>query len=290
MAKLNFTKAEALGNDYILIDAISNKEYTSLLNLMKDLSPKLSDRHFGIGGDGVIFILPSEEYDCEMKIFNADGSEAEMCGNGIRQVARYYWENVQKKETIRVLTKAGLREIKVIDNDSGIKFIVNMGSPIFNSNEVPFDSSIVNDTKIVDKEVDFNFLKTKITAVSMGNPHCVIFVENLSDIDISDIGPKIENHPLFPNRVNVEFVRVINSNEIAMRVWERGSGETMACGTGACASAVSTMLTKLQNTNKLTVHLLGGDLQVEWNKDKNEVYMIGGANLVFHGFINLNFV
>jgi diaminopimelate epimerase len=285
--KLNFTKAEALGNDYILIDTISNRSYYSLIDIAPTLSQKLSDRHFGIGGDGVIFILPSEEYDCEMRIFNSDGSEAEMCGNGIRQVAKYYIEHISGKENIKILTKAGLREIKVLKGNNETKFVVDMGIPILEASKVPLNTEIAKEDKLIDKEFNFGFLKVPITTLSMGNPHCVIFVEDLGKIEISEIGPKIEHHSLFPNRVNVEFVKIVNSNEISMRVWERGSGETMACGTGACASAVATMLTKLPNTNKLTVHLLGGDLIVEWNKENNHVYMTGGANLVFYGTMEL---
>ncbi len=285
--KLNFTKAEALGNDYILIDIINNRSYYSLIDIAPTLSQRLSDRHFGIGGDGVIFILPSEEYDCEMRIFNSDGSEAEMCGNGIRQVAKYYIEHISGKENIKILTKAGLREIKVLKGNNETKFVVDMGIPILEASKVPLNKEIAKDDKLIDKEFDFGFLKVPITTLSMGNPHCVIFVEDLGKIEISEIGPKIEHHSLFPNRVNVEFVKIVNSNEISMRVWERGSGETMACGTGACASAVATMLTKLPNTNKLIVHLLGGDLIVEWNKENNHVYMTGGANLVFYGTMEL---
>jgi diaminopimelate epimerase len=285
--KLNFTKAEALGNDYILIDTINNRSYYSLIDIAPTLSQSLSDRHFGIGGDGVIFILPSEEYDCEMRIFNSDGSEAEMCGNGIRQVAKYYIEHISGKENIKILTKAGLREIKVLKSNNETKFVVDMGIPILEASKVPLNTEIAKEDKLIDKEFDFGFLKVPITTLSMGNPHCVIFVEDLGKIEISEIGPKIEHHSLFPNRVNVEFVKIVNSNEISMRVWERGSGETMACGTGACASAVATMLTKLPNTNKLTVHLLGGDLIVEWNKENNHVYMTGGANLVFYGTMEL---
>lgn len=285
--KLNFTKAEALGNDYILIDIINNRSYYSLIDIASTLSQRLSDRHFGIGGDGVIFILPSEEYDCEMRIFNSDGSEAEMCGNGIRQVAKYYIEHISVKENIKILTKAGLREIKVLKGNNETKFVVDMGIPILEASKVPLNTEIAKEDKLIDKEFDFGFLKVPITTLSMGNPHCVIFVEDLGKTEISEIGPKIEHHSLFPNRVNVEFVKIVNSNEISMRVWERGSGETMACGTGACASAVATMLTKLPNTNKLTVHLLGGDLIVEWNKENNHVYMTGGANLVFYGTMEL---
>lgn len=278
---IRFHKAEALGNDYILIDLFKDKDQYYLLDKMSKLSPILSDRHFGIGGDGVIFIIPSDEYDCEMRIFNSDGSEAEMCGNGIRQVARYFYENIEKKTTINVLTKAGVKEIKVIEG-SDILFKVDMGEPVFDLDKVPANRNLVSKDKMLNEEFDFGFGKFKINVLSMGNPHCVIFVDDIANIPIDDVGPKIEKHPLFPNRVNVEFVRVINNDEIAMRVWERGSGETMACGTGACASAVATIINGIVNNKKLKVHLLGGDLDVELGDD-NHVYMTGGANIVFSG-------
>lgn len=278
---IRFHKAEALGNDYILIDLFKDKDQYYLLDKMSKLSPILSDRHFGIGGDGVIFIIPSDEYDCEMRIFNSDGSEAEMCGNGIRQVARYFYENIEKKTTINVLTKAGVKEIKVIEG-SDILFKVDMGEPVFELDKVPANKNLVSKDKMLNEEFDFGFGKFKINVLSMGNPHCVIFVDDIANIPIDDVGPKIEKHPLFPNRVNVEFVRVVNNDEIAMRVWERGSGETMACGTGACASAVATIINGIVNNKKLKVHLLGGDLDVELGDD-NHVYMTGGANIVFSG-------
>lgn len=278
---IRFHKAEALGNDYILIDLFKDKDQYYLLDKMSKLSSILSDRHFGIGGDGVIFIIPSDEYDCEMRIFNSDGSEAEMCGNGIRQVARYFYENIEKKTTINVLTKAGVKEIKVIEG-SDILFKVDMGEPVFDLDKVPANKNLVSKDKMLNEEFDFGFGKFKINVLSMGNPHCVIFVDDIANIPIDDVGPKIEKHPLFPNRVNVEFVRVINNDEIAMRVWERGSGETMACGTGACASAVATIINGIVNNKKLKVHLLGGDLDVELGDD-NHVYMTGGANIVFSG-------
>ncbi len=278
---IRFHKAEALGNDYILIDLFKDKDQYYLLDKMSKLSPILSDRHFGIGGDGVIFIIPSDEYDCEMRIFNSDGSEAEMCGNGIRQVARYFYENIEKKTTINVLTKAGVKEIKVIEG-SDILFKVDMGEPVFDLDKVPANKNLVSKDKMLNEEFDFGFGKFKINVLSMGNPHCVIFVDDIANIPIDDVGPKIEKHPLFPNRVNVEFVRVVNNDEIAMRVWERGSGETMACGTGACASAVATIINGIVNNKKLKVHLLGGDLDVELSDD-NHVYMTGGANIVFSG-------
>ncbi|MCX8029252.1 MAG: diaminopimelate epimerase [Brevinematales bacterium] len=277
---IRFTKAEALGNDYILIDLFNN-DYYNLVDKVKELASSLCDRHFGIGGDGIIFIIPNKEYDCEMRIFNADGSEAEMCGNGIRQVAKYFYEYVNKKNKINVMTKAGLKTIEVIESKETL-FRVNMGRPILEADKVPIDKSIVNKNKVINEEFDFGFDKFKINVISMGNPHCVIFKEDISNLDLSEIGPKIENHPLFPNRVNVEFVKIINNEEISMRVWERGSGETMACGTGACASAVATILNNYVNSRKLRVHLLGGYLDVELGEDGN-VYMTGGANLVYNG-------
>ena len=278
---IEFVKAEALGNDYILIDLFKNDSYYRILDNISVISQVLSDRHFGIGGDGVILILPHDKEDCEMRIFNSDGSEAEMCGNGIRQVARYYYERIKKKNNIKVYTKAGVREVEVIE-DGKLLFRVDMGEAVFESDKIPIDKSILSKDMVINEEFDFGFSKYRINLVSMGNPHCVIFTEDLSSLEISEIGPKIEKHPLFPNRTNVEFVRVINDNEIAMRVWERGSGETMACGTGACASAVAAIVNKIVNSKKLRVHLLGGNLDIELGEN-NRVYMVGGANIVFEG-------
>ncbi|MEN2997506.1 MAG: diaminopimelate epimerase [Brevinematia bacterium] len=278
---IEFSKAEALGNDYILLDLFKHREYELFVGKMNKLSPVLSNRNFGIGGDGVILIIPNDEYDCEMRIFNADGSEAEMCGNGIRQVARYFYENIQKKNVIKVLTKAGVKTVEVIDGEEFL-FKVDMGTPIFNSVSIPINTSLLPRDKIIDEEFDFGFDKFKINLVSMGNPHCVIFTENLSDLNLEEIGPRIEKHPLFPNRTNVEFVRIVSNDEIAMRVWERGSGETMACGTGACASAAVAFTNKLVTSKKIKVHLLGGNLIVELGDDNN-IYLVGGANIVFHG-------
>lgn len=280
---LEFSKAEALGNDYILLDLFRHKKYQKIIDNMQNISRILSDRHFGIGGDGVILIIPNKEYDCEMRIFNSDGSEAEMCGNGIRQVARYFYENIEKKKNIKVLTKAGVKEIEVIEGIN-LLFKVDMGEPILNSEKIPLNKSLISKDKVINEEFDFGFGKFKINAISMGNPHCVLFVDDVKSVNISDIGPKIENHPLFPNKVNVEFVKVVNDNEIQMRVWERGSGETMACGTGACASAVASIINELVKSKKVKVHLLGGDLDVEIGEN-GHVYMTGGANIVFNGVL-----
>lgn len=278
---LEFTKAEALGNDYILLDLFKHPEYDKFLDRMGVVAPMLSDRHFGIGGDGVIFIIPSEKYDCEMRIFNSDGSEAEMCGNGIRQVARYFYENINKKDSISVNTKAGLKVIEVLKGKD-LLFKVDMGEPIFEPSKIPVDISVLDGDRIVNQVFDFGFGKYNINVVSMGNPHCVIFSDDISSVDLGEVGPRIERHPLFPNRVNVEFVKVLNADEISMRVWERGSGETMACGTGACASVVSAVVNGLVKPGRVRVHLLGGDLEVEYDGN-SKVYMIGGANIVFNG-------
>ncbi len=283
---LRFTKAEALGNDYILIDAYSRHEYRSLLEQAVNLSIRLSDRHFGIGGDGIIFILDKPGYDCEMRIFNADGSEAEMCGNGIRQVAKYFYERIERKTNILVYTKAGVKEVYIDNSKIPIQITVDMGEPILDKEMIPARSHISKNNTVIGEEVDFGFGRFKINLVSMGNPHCVIFVDDLKSLDIQNIGPKIENHDFFPNKTNVEFAKVVNDHEIVMRVWERGSGETMACGTGACATAVASVLNKGMK-RKIKVHLLGGDLDVEWSDKNNHVFMKGGANLVFDGSINL---
>ncbi|MFN4244924.1 MAG: diaminopimelate epimerase [Brevinematia bacterium] len=278
---MNFTKAEALGNDYILIDFFKNKGYDKFLDKMSEISQVLSDRHFGIGGDGVILIMPNSVSDCEMRIFNSDGSEAEMCGNGIRQVARYYYERIERKNEIQIYTKAGIKRVSVLESNE-LLFKVDMGEAILESGKIPIDKSMLSKDIVIDEEFDFGFSKYRINLVSMGNPHCVIFTDDLSNLNLSEVGPKIENHPLFPKRTNVEFVKVINNSEIAMRVWERGSGETMACGTGACASVVAAMLNRVTSSKRVKVHLLGGNLEIEIGSD-NHVYMIGGANIVFEG-------
>ncbi len=278
--KLNFTKMQALGNDYILINGFKYKE---LINKAEELSVKLSDRHFGIGGDGIIFALPSNKADIMMRIFNADGSEAEMCGNGIRQLVVFAIDKkiLKKQKKLRVETLAGIKEIEM-DYHGHIK--VNMGNPVLDPEKIPARADInrkgfaVKTIRVEDKTFDF-------TLVSMGNPHAITFVENLKNFDVEKYGRKVENmKEIFPNRTNVEFVEVISKDRIKMRVWERGSGETLACGTGASASVVASVLNNYTD-KKVKVELSGGELLVEL-KD-GQVFMTGSATKVFEGEIEI---
>ena len=280
---IKFTKMEGIGNDYVYINTFEQK----VLN-PSELSKKISDRHFGVGSDGLILIGSSDIADFKMSIYNSDGSQAEMCGNGIRCVAKYvYDKGLTDKTEITIETLAGVKKVDVIIESDKVSLVrVDMGEPILKADKIP----VINYT--VEKSLDGEtFVKTKVneydfTAVSMGNPHAVSFVESL-DFDISKIGPTIENNSNFPNKVNVEFIQVINRNEIKMRVWERGAGETLACGTGASSSVVASYLNGYTE-RKVLVNLLGGNLEIEWNKDDNHIYMTGPAREVFEGEIDLN--
>ena len=278
--KIDFVKMHGLGNDFILIDCLNKSLGDS--SFLSYLTKKLCDRNFGIGADGLILILPSSKADLRMRIFNFDGSEAEMCGNGIRCFAKYAYENkLVSKIKFTVETLAGTITPELIFKDkeiSGIK--VNMGIPKLRRREIPMvgedTPTVVDETLKINHEQAF-----KITCVSMGNPHCITFVNDVQSIPVDEIGPKIENHPLFPEKTNVEFIQVLNNQEINFRVWERGVGETLACGTGACASLVASVLNK-KTDRKATIHLPGGDLNIQW-ADDGHVYMTGPAELVFRG-------
>ncbi len=280
---IKFTKMEGIGNDYVYINTFEQK----VLN-PSELSKKISDRHFGVGSDGLILIGSSDIADFKMSIYNSDGSQAEMCGNGIRCVAKYvYDKGLTDKTEITIETLAGVKKVDVIIESDKVSLVkVDMGEPILKADKIP----VINYT--VEKSLNGEtFVKTKVneydfTTVSMGNPHAVSFVESL-DFDISKIGPTIENNSNFPNKVNVEFIQVINRNEIKMRVWERGAGETLACGTGASSSVVASYLNGYTE-RKVLVNLLGGNLEIEWNKDDNHIYMTGPAREVFEGEIDLN--
>ncbi len=280
--KINFIKMHGIGNDFILIDCLHKSLGDS--SFLSYLTKKLCDRNFGIGADGLILILPSSKADLRMRIFNFDGSEAQMCGNGIRCFAKYAYENkLVSKIKFTVETLAGIITPELIFKDkeiSGIK--VDMGIPKLKRREIPMEGedspTVVNETLKINSKYIF-----KITCVSMGNPHCIIFVNDVQSIPVDEIGPKIENHPLFPEKTNVEFIQVLNKQEINFRVWERGVGETLACGTGACASLVASVLNKKTNRQAL-IHLPGGDLDIQWAND-GYVYMTGPAELVFKGEI-----
>ncbi len=268
--KINFTKMHGLGNDFIVIDC-RKKKIAGLSRLMK----KLSHRQLGIGFDQALVLLPSKKADFRMDIYNADGGRVEMCGNGIRCFAKYIWDRkLSKKDILEIETLAGIIKPKKI----GSLVQVDMGEPIFEGKDIPVNLS----GRIIKYPLNIEGVEFNITCVSMGNPHCVIFADDVDNFPVAKYGPAIENHQLFPKRTNVEFVEVINKREINMRVWERGSGETLACGTGACAAAVAANLNSLAG-RKVTMHLAGGDLKIEWSEKDNHIYMIGPAAEVFEG-------
>lgn len=277
---MEFTKMQGCGNDYVYVNGFENK-----IDNPNKLSEIVSDRHFGIGSDGLIVINPSEKADFKMSMYNADGSEGKMCGNGIRCVAKYVYDNkMTDKTTITVETLSGIKTLELnIKNDKVETVKVNMGTPIL----LPKDVPVVSDKdKVVDEPIVIDDKEYRITCVSMGNPHAITFIENTDDLEIETIGPKFENNPIFPDRVNTEFIQVLDRNTVKMRVWERGSGETFACGTGACATVVACVLNGLTD-DKVTVKLLGGDLFIEYNREENTVYMTGPAKVSFTGKIEV---
>lgn len=271
-----FTKVHGLGNDFILVDANAEKIPQDLSKLAR----MVCDRHFGIGADGLVLLRPSDKADIRMQIINSDGSEAEMCGNAIRCVSKYIYEKgIIKGEEIRVETKAGIMVPKVkVENGLVSAVRVNMGEPKLDRKDIPMEGP---SGKVIGENLKVGEHNFKITAVSMGNPHVVIFVSDVDEVSLSHWGPRIERHTAFPSKTNVEFVQVLNRSEVRMRVWERGAGPTMACGTGACASAVAACLNELTE-RKVTVHLPGGALEIEWS-EQNNVYMTGPAEEVFTG-------
>lgn len=278
---LNFTKMTGLGNDYIYVDCTSGVK----LKNIPELTKRISDRHFGIGADGLILIDKPENSnsDFKMRIFNSDGSEAEMCGNGIRCVAKLIHDNeLSNKDKISIETLAGIKKVKILEDEEGKcnEAIVDMGEPIFQDNNIPYDLYEPFNKNLI---LDVGEEKMRFTVVSMGNPHAVTFVQDLENIPIEKIGPMIENNPIFPNRTNVEFAQVIDKNNIKVRVWERGVGETFACGTGACAAVVAGGINGYTDEN-VSVNLRRGELKIEWGKD-NHIYMQGPATTVYEGRI-----
>ena len=295
---MKFTKMQGLGNDYVYVNCFKEK-----IENPSELAVRLSDRHFGIGSDGLILIKPSEVADCTMEMYNADGSQSEMCGNGIRCVGKYVYDyGLTDKTDIEVETLAGIKYLhleveKKDENDRGkVKLVrVNMGAPILKPDEVPVDLTL-------DGHGDGNVSRYKevvqaypltvdgrtfdITCVSMGNPHCISFVDSVDNFPLEQYGPKFEHHPIFTRRVNAEFVEIIDRTYAKMRVWERGSGETLACGTGTCATVVAAILNGLTE-DEVTVKLLGGELIIKWDREENIVYMTGPATTVFDGEIDI---
>lgn len=275
---MKFTKMQGLGNDYVYINCFEEK-----VENPNDLAKKISDRHFGIGSDGLILILPSDVADCKMRMFNWDGSESEMCGNGIRCVGKFvYDKGIVDKKTILVETLAGIKTIKIKtdENNKASLLTVNMGKPIFKPSLIPVisEEDVVKNLKI--KALDREFL---FTCVSMGNPHAVTFVDNISEFDVEKYGKILEIDEHFPKRANIEFVEIIDEKNLKMRVWERGSGETFACGTGTCASVIASYLNGKCLRENVKVELLGGNLYISWDKQDDNVYMTGPAEFVFEG-------
>jgi len=281
---MKFTKMHGCGNDYIYVNGF--EEQVPAENKER-IVMALSDRHFGIGGDGVIFINPSNMADFEMEMYNADGSRAEMCGNGIRSVAKYVYDRGMTSGDVFTVVSCGkVKYMEIMEKDEQGKAAlirVNMGEPELVANNIP----VVSDNELViDEEILVNGQEYHMTCVSMGNPHAVVFMDDVKNMDIEAIGPYFENHERFPKRVNTEFVKIIDDDNVEMRVWERGSGETLACGTGCCATVIACVLNGLTN-NKVTVHVLGGELLIEWNREENTVYMTGPATTVFEGEVEI---
>lgn len=292
--QINFTKMHGCKNDYLYIDCTKNE----LINPAK-VSVKLSDRHTGIGSDGIILICPSSVADFRMRIFNADGSEAEMCGNGIRCVGKYVYDfGLTDKDEVRIETGVRTEEeestgeipknrIKIlklnIEEGKVVSATVDMGKPILTPSEIPV---ISDKDKFINEAVNVDGKDWYLTCISMGNPHAVTFVDDTRSLNLPEIGPKFEFNKIFPNRTNTEFIKVISRNEIEMRVWERGSGETLACGTGACASAYAAMLNGLAD-DEVRVHLLGGDLIIKYDQNTDHIFMTGPCETVFSGSITI---
>ncbi|MBI3408386.1 MAG: diaminopimelate epimerase [Planctomycetes bacterium] len=272
---MRFTKMQGTGNDYIYLDCIHNPPPKD----PAEMSRKIADRHFGVGADGLILVCPSTQADARMRMFNADGSESEMCGNGVRCVAKYVYDHgIAKKPTLTIETGRGVLTLELELGGGKVRQVrVDMGEPILEGSKIPTTLSGNPPREAPLPRFDF-----RVTCVSMGNPHCVTFVNQITDQMVLGIGPNIEVDALFPRRTNVEFVKVNRPDDITMRVWERGSGETLACGTGACAVCVAGVLTG-RTQRKITAHLRGGDLLLEWSESDNHVYMTGPAVEIFSG-------
>lgn len=278
---MKFTKMHGIGNDYVYVNCFSERVENPV-----EAAIIVSDRHFGIGSDGLILIKPSDVADFKMEMYNEDGSLGAMCGNGIRCVAKYVYDyGLTRNTSISIETGSGIKYLELTVENDRVKCVrVNMGEPILKAADIPVlarKETLISEPILVAGE------QYSMTCVSMGNPHAVVPVEDPAALEIEKIGPKFENHPMFPDRINTEFIRVLDRDNIQMRVWERGSGETLACGTGACATTVACILNGWVN-RKVTVHLRGGDLQIEWNETDNKVYMTGPATIVFDGEIDLS--
>ena len=274
---MKFTKMQGIGNDYVYVNCLQET-----IENPSELAKKISYRNYGVGSDGLIMINPSDKADFEMEMYNADGSRGEMCGNGIRCVAKYVYDyGLTDKTSISVETLAGIKYLDLTVEDGKVVLVkVDMGKPMLRPEEVPVVSE---KEEVIDEPITVDGQEYRMTCVSMGNPHAVVFIDqDVKEFPLETVGVKFENHERFPKRVNTEFVNVLDRHTAQMRVWERGSGETLACGTGACAVAVACALNGLTE-DEVTVKLLGGDLQIKWDREKNTVYMTGPAEVVFDG-------
>jgi diaminopimelate epimerase len=279
---MHFTKMHGAGNDYVYVDCFAEPVPPDI----PDLARRISDRRFGVGSDGLILICPSERADAEMRMFNADGTPAEMCGNGIRCVAKYVYDHgIRRKESLRIESGGRVLSLELKIQHGVVDWVrVDVGEPILIPTQIPttLRSATGPDEPVVDVPLSVGGHEVRVTCVSMGNPHCVVFVDELTNDWVLGRGPQIETDSHFPNRVNVEFVKVLGSRELRQRTWERGSGETLACGTGACAVCVAGVLSG-RTGRSVQIHLRGGDLEIEWNEADNHVYMTGPAVEVFTG-------
>ena len=279
MMKLPFTKMHGISNDYVYVNTFS-----TAVTDPPSLARRLSERRTGIGGDGLILICPSPTAHARMEMYNADGSRGAMCGNGIRCVGKYVYDHgLARDNPLKIDTDSGLKILFLELEDSSVtRVTVDMGEPILDGRQIP----LATPGQMIDQPLTVDGVSYQVTCVSMGNPHCVTFVEDVEPLALETLGPEFEHHPLFPDRVNTEFIQVVSPTELNMRVWERGSGETWACGTGACAAAVAAMLTD-RAERRVSVHLRGGDLDIEWRTADGHVYMTGAAEEVFEGTVEV---
>lgn len=286
---MKFTKMQGCGNDYVYVNGFEEKLPAEK---KPEIVRQLSDRHFGIGGDGVIFINPAREADFEMEMFNADGTRAEMCGNGIRCVAKFvYDKGLTDSEHISIVSAGKVKYLDLtvegkddVSRGAVTRVRVNMGSPILQPEQIPV---VAEGEQAVDEPILVDDREYRMTCVSMGNPHAVVFMEDVENLKIEQIGPLFEKHERFPRRTNTEFVEILDRQHVFMRVWERGTGETLACGTGCCATAVACVLNGLTE-EKITVRLLGGEILIEWDREQNLIFMTGPAVTVFEGEVEIN--
>lgn len=278
---MKFTKMQGIGNDYVYVNCLEETVGDPVR-----AAKLVSNRHFGIGSDGLILIEPSSVADFTMAMYNADGSQGAMCGNGIRCVAKYVYDHgLTNQEHIRIDTKSGIKELDLTVQNGKVELVrVNMGSPDLTAGNIPI---LTEKEQVIGLPIDIEGETYHITGVSMGNPHAVVYLDDVDGLDIEKLGPKFENHRWFPDRVNTEFCKVLDEHTLQMRVWERGSGETLACGTGACAAAVSSIINGYTK-EQVNVKLVGGELQISWDREKNLVYMSGPAVEVFHGEIDID--